>query len=489
MNKKQLKIWERIYSTGYAISNLEPWKTIKETDILFYVTEDQKNICFFKIWGHSQDFFGFSCYFDAYDFTNAHNNFINKNKKNEPVMYMQNAITGIWDDVSRILPENKSIMTALKIKHPRNEPCLHFEEYEEQQLPHEVCDFETEPLADALGNLYMMLKAIIKDGLKVNFQKGEALMRKYAGNGTWHNMPVPWRFFAEEFTLTVKLENNSTLKDIKKMPVGNFSVELDARCLPTPVYDEENDIDFFPYLITAVDNNTGFVFSTKTDSFDDDLTIMLFECLTEICFKFGKPEGIIINDERVQFRIEDFCKKAGLKIIFQKKKLKNTEAAIKDMFEYLSKNYNQEEDAYEIENEIDYDDYDEKYWTSDSYIISVSLYTGCYRHIRVSGCLSLEELHETILNAFEFDDDHAHAFFLNNKKWTPGGYYSSIIEDEEKFTCDYTLEKVLSDKQQFVYVFDFGEEWTFKCKVLKVLPEPTFEPEIVRSAGDSPSQY
>lgn len=45
-----------------------------------------------------------------------------------------------------------------------------------------------------------------------------------------------------------------------------------------------------------------------------------------------------------------------------------------------------------------------------SYVVSVSLGTGCYRHIRIGEQETLDRLHEVILDAFDFDDDHAHAF-------------------------------------------------------------------------------
>ncbi len=43
-----------------------------------------------------------------------------------------------------------------------------------------------------------------------------------------------------------------------------------------------------------------------------------------------------------------------------------------------------------------------------SYVISVSLGTGCYRHIQISAGATLNKLHKAILGAFGFEDDHAH---------------------------------------------------------------------------------
>ncbi|MBE6715560.1 MAG: hypothetical protein E7573_01415 [Ruminococcaceae bacterium] len=497
MNKNQLEVWKKIYGFALSIAEYEPWDTITEKDILFCSSKDEKSVCFFKIWGYTYDYCGISCYFNIKDFYFAHYIEINSNPKNEPALYMQNAITGFWDEQQNVSDKNKKRLKDLKIKCMGDGSWLHFEKYEERLLPRDLTDSEAELLADALGNLYMMLKAVFEENLQIDFKKGDALMRKYAGNGIWHNIPIPWEFFEEELDFGLTVGNNSFIKEIKKMPSQNLSLEIDARCLPEPLYDDEKDITFFPFLITAIEAKDGFVFETLMIEYDKELESEILRIITEVCYQVGKPKKIIINDDRIRLIIEDFCKKTGINVTFQKKKLQKTEEALKSLFEHLHKEgsygISEDEDFYDeddyIEDETEYDDYDEKYWISDSYVISVSLFSGCYRHIRISGCATLEELHDAILYAFGFEDDHAHAFFMNNKKWTSGGYYSKYIEDENKFTCNYTLEKVLKDKHQFVYVFDFGEEWTFKCKVLKILTEPTFTPEVVRSAGDNPAQY
>ncbi len=126
-----------------------------------------------------------------------------------------------------------------------------------------------------------------------------------------------------------------------------------------------------------------------------------------------------------------------------------------------------------------------------SYIISVSLGAGCYRHIRISADATLQDLNEAILDAVEFDDDHAHAFFMDNRMWSDAdSYYAEGIDDAGRFTSEYTLDEIgLYAGKQFKYVFDFGDEWKFQCKVLKVLDEETEEPQVVKSVGDAPMQY
>lgn len=126
-----------------------------------------------------------------------------------------------------------------------------------------------------------------------------------------------------------------------------------------------------------------------------------------------------------------------------------------------------------------------------SYIISVSYGTGCYRHIRISGKSTLEELSNAILEAFEFDNDHLHAFFMSNRAWENEGCYSSHYADDGcPDTNNCRLQFVgLEVGKKFLYIFDFGNEWHFQCKVLQVLDEDTKAPEIVRKKGEPPVQY
>ena len=152
-----------------------------------------------------------------------------------------------------------------------------------------------------------------------------------------------------------------------------------------------------------------------------------------------------------------------------------------------------------------------------SYVISVSIETGCYRHIRIDSACTLEDLSSAILWAFDFADDHAHAFFMDNKGWSDADcYYAKFVDEDERHrhTSDYKLadlkvgeykkiaalrgfpnnsfkvgEKPLDVGDKFLYIFDFGDDWHFACKVLKVLDESTEETMIVRTKGEAPSQY
>jgi len=118
-------------------------------------------------------------------------------------------------------------------------------------------------------------------------------------------------------------------------------------------------------------------------------------------------------------------------------------------------------------------------------VLSISLGTGCYKHIRINSNATLYELHQFILEIFGFDDDHMHAFFMSNRGWDEeNGYYSPYMEDEDKFSTDFKLCDFNLDKgSKFLYIFDFGEEWRFSIKALRTENETIKSPIVIKSVG------
>ncbi len=127
-----------------------------------------------------------------------------------------------------------------------------------------------------------------------------------------------------------------------------------------------------------------------------------------------------------------------------------------------------------------------------SYVISVSIDTGCYRHLQISSNAMLSDLSEAILDAFEFVDDHCHGFFMDNRVYSDEEvYYCAEMEEPDFPRTDRVslAEAGLIVGLKFKYVFDFGEDWTFQCRVLRELEEITQKPIIVRKKGEPPCQY
>ena len=122
-----------------------------------------------------------------------------------------------------------------------------------------------------------------------------------------------------------------------------------------------------------------------------------------------------------------------------------------------------------------------------SYVLSIKVGKQCYRHIQVSEKLTLKTLHGIIQESFEFDDDHLYAFFMNNKVWDNSEQYVCPQDDLDgaRGYADKTKLSSLGLKKdmKFLYLFDYGDEWWFQIKVLRVLDEEIKDYEVLKRVG------
>ena len=82
---------------------------------------------------------------------------------------------------------------------------------------------------------------------------------------------------------------------------------------------------------------------------------------------------------------------------------------------------------------------------------------------------------------------------MDNKAWSNHDcYYMAEVDEENKYrhTCDVNLSKLgLQKNDKFKFVFDFGDDWEFQCRVLRIIDEDTDAATMIRAVGESPEQY
>ncbi|WP_343084334.1 plasmid pRiA4b ORF-3 family protein [Blautia producta] len=123
-----------------------------------------------------------------------------------------------------------------------------------------------------------------------------------------------------------------------------------------------------------------------------------------------------------------------------------------------------------------------------TYILKVEL-GSCMRKIRIGGRATLEELHEAIQRAVDFDNDHMYCFTIGFGR-TKKSYYHPYCEDEPYLANEVYLQEILLyEKMKFEYLFDFGDCWRFEITVEKILPEYTVNAEVIKQKGRNPKQY
>lgn len=124
------------------------------------------------------------------------------------------------------------------------------------------------------------------------------------------------------------------------------------------------------------------------------------------------------------------------------------------------------------------------------------------REIEIAANQTLADLGEIIPLAFEFDDPHMWAFFLSGRAWDRSTEFA--MEDDREVFAEppQGLARAVAirdvpypgatGKKEFLFLFDFGDEWHFGVKLLRTSPtvEPRARyPRVVAQIGKAPPQY
>lgn len=120
---------------------------------------------------------------------------------------------------------------------------------------------------------------------------------------------------------------------------------------------------------------------------------------------------------------------------------------------------------------------------------------GVSRKLAVRGDRTLEDLHRLLQIAYDWDDDHLYAFWPSGKFWDrePGSGFGRLDfgRDSDDQSARIRLDRLgLEAGQTVAYLFDFGDEWRVRLKLVDVR-KMTGAPAtaILESRGAAPPQY
>ncbi len=129
--------------------------------------------------------------------------------------------------------------------------------------------------------------------------------------------------------------------------------------------------------------------------------------------------------------------------------------------------------------------------TSGNFIFKASARPKVWRVLALSSKNTLHDLHELIQEAFEFDDDHLYAFYMDNKRYS-NERFESPLGSEGPFADEIEIgELELKKGQLFLYLFDFGDQWEFTVQLLEIKTEEKLlkQPKVLETHGEAPEQY
>ena len=106
------------------------------------------------------------------------------------------------------------------------------------------------------------------------------------------------------------------------------------------------------------------------------------------------------------------------------------------------------------------------------------------RTLEICGADTLDDLCMAILQAFDFYHEHLYEFCMDNRMYQDGNYQSDP-EMEDDPSTDIALDSLgLVKGQKFSLHYDFGDDWMFPIRVMKITDiEKYRKPAVIAQKG------
>ncbi len=116
------------------------------------------------------------------------------------------------------------------------------------------------------------------------------------------------------------------------------------------------------------------------------------------------------------------------------------------------------------------------------------------REIAVKESDSLEDLHNTIVNAFGFDGTEMASFYMTDDNWNQGAEIPlfDMSENGDAVTMQHFIisDVIDAEKTKIIYVYDFFSMWSFFVELVDIIEDHNdYElPALLFTLGSIPAE-
>ncbi len=307
--------WKELYDIAIEIKTLEPWKYLWDSDFITIVLPDKMFITC-SIMGRGGECFATAAFFGPIALKNLTILTSNPDVPQEQTIRYQNdnVMLCYFGDRDELTKEEWNVTKALGYKFRGKNNWIYFRSYMKGYAPYMLEQEEVIRLTEVFKQLKIVLTEYIEQGIEVDFDEGETLVRMYSEE---HNQ---WVYFAApviDFRYPdVIIEDETLMSRLKKMKMNNYSIEVDVVYIKAVVKDEEYYRPVLPRLCIIADLN-GIILDQNMLGPENDEIQEVLDMTIDFILNNGKPKCIYVRDEYYQSMLKDLCKQTKIRLEVQ----------------------------------------------------------------------------------------------------------------------------------------------------------------------------
>jgi hypothetical protein len=303
--------WQALYKVAIELKLLKPWNFLNGMDIISIILPRRKEPVFCSIMGALGECYAIGV-FDGYTAVSDLKKMTDSDDipMNITASY-QNCLMCYFSDREELVSEDMQTLKDLGLKFRGRNDWIYFRAHNTGFAPWFIDSKQCELMTQTLQGLVMAI-LVLQDGMKVDFEKGETLVREYSEKrGEWINYAAKLQLATEHFS-EVTIGNELLLKKLSNFKKNEVILELELCYLLTPIQERKSQRPYLPQMIMFADANAGTIQKYKMLSKKDKAIQILFDMLAEYIESYGKPSIIYVRDKRIRAIVDDFCSKVGI---------------------------------------------------------------------------------------------------------------------------------------------------------------------------------
>ena len=311
-----MDIWQELYDNAVAVKTEEPWKSLCNLDIIAIELKEMEEPIFCVVQGYGDLCYGVNAYVGYRGFKDFL--FIIESERYgmppEYAMFEQNSISMFLGDRNELTEGERKIIREVGHKFRGKNQWIYFESYKKGYVPDKINKEEAILLSKVLKELVIILRDFKEGKIKVNFDQGEMLLRKFDEDGNYINTKAKLPFYENEYYLLVI--NDEVLKQrMKKQPQVDISLEMDMVYLNTAINDEKSHRNINAKIALIMEHNNGMVLGQQLMNPHDDEENILLNMFIGFIMQNGRPKEVVVRNPFIGSILYDICQECDIILI------------------------------------------------------------------------------------------------------------------------------------------------------------------------------
>lgn len=312
--------WSALYEVGINLKKLQPWRALRDTDILLLFLPGCEEPVYCSVMGNGGENFAIGVYPGNMAFWRLSRVF-ERTPDDPPMLYLadQDCLLCNFGDREELESQDRAILKELGLRFRGRNEWIYFRAMTPGTFPWFLNAEQAQLLLEALQNVFMLCKCYMEGNLKADLDAGETLERFYdVPKKTWFNTVIP-QLPIPRPQYEMRLADELLLARMKKQKKTKTAVELEWLYLPIPIQENKKTQPYAAHMTLMLDRESGHILDQRTAEPDEEPLTVPPSMLVNYIMEYGRPSAVYVRTEEQASLLEHTCKAVGVKLIYGQK--------------------------------------------------------------------------------------------------------------------------------------------------------------------------